>query len=295
MNNPLLGICILLLVVSPGTFAQKTKPIPACKQSTFAAFKPLPKMEYDCPEDLNEDDDKILKLPERIAAIRRVMNALRSFADAAWWEANVDDLNACEVHGKPGELSDEEKEKWRQGDYSFSLLGNHQMRLVLRPDPCYSKHYNGSNAFLLYLKGGRVFVTQVLNGYYSRIDDSIGIAFAQLNGRKIIEVSTGNNMPPSFIYHYFAIDNRTNKAVPMNLFKSGRKPTNEIWSAMLLAEPRDLGLPKSAGELKIIRGHRLAPSFSAYEEDEHGRIGDSGRRLRRIVYRWNGRFYAPAR
>jgi hypothetical protein len=81
----------------------------------------------------------------------------------------------------------------------------------------------------------------------------------------------------------------------MNLFKSGRKPTNEIWSAMLLAEPRDLGLPQSAGELKIIRGHRLAPSFSAYEEDEHGRIGDSGRRLRRIVYRWNGRFYAPAR
>ena len=61
---------------------------------------------------------------------------------------------------------------------------------------------------------------------------------------------------------------------------------------MLLSDLKDLGLPQSAGELKIIRRHRLAPSFSAYEEDERGRINDNGRKLRRIVYRWNGRFYA---
>jgi len=58
---------------------------------------------------------------------------------------------------------------------------------------------------------------------------------------------------------------------------------------------KDLGLPPGTGELKIIRRHRLAPSFSAYEEDEHGRIDDNGRRLRRIVYRWNGRFYGVAK
>jgi hypothetical protein len=53
-----------------------------------------------------------------------------------------------------------------------------------------------------------------------------------------------------------------------------------------------VGLPHNAGELEILQRHRLAPSFSAYEEDERGRINDNGRKLRRIVYRWNGRFYA---
>jgi hypothetical protein len=40
---------------------------------------------------------------------------------------------------------------------------------------------------------------------------------------------------------------------------------------------------------------RLAASFSAYEEDERGKIDANSRKFRRIVYRWNGRFYARAR
>jgi hypothetical protein len=178
---------------------------------------------------------------------------------------------------------------------SFDLFGNHQIRLALIADHYYQTGYNGSNAFLLYRKNGKVFVTQVLNGYYSRADSSVDIDRAKLNDRQLVEVPTANSMPPSFVSYFFAIDPKTNKAVPENLFKDGNKLANEIHSAMLLSEPADLGLPKTAGELKIISGNRLAPTFSAYEEDDRGQIDDNGRKLRRIVYRWNGRFYPRSR
>jgi len=93
----------------------------------------------------------------------------------------------------------------------------------------------------------------------------------------------------------FVIDPKTNKAVPKRIFKDGKKLTNEIYSAMLMNEPADLGLPKNAEALKILNGVRLCSSFSAYEEDERCKIDDNARKLRRIIYRWNGRFYARAR
>ena len=292
MNNPLLKVCILLLVVSGSSFAQKTKPLPTCKQSTFTAFKPLPKMEYACSEGANDSDDKILKLPERLAAIRGLVKELEGFTNVAWWQANVDDLNACKVHGGAGELTDDEKQDWKRGDYSFDLFGNHEFRLALIADPCYQTGYSGSNAFLLYRKNGTVFVSQVLNGYYSRVDNSVGIDFANLNGQQLVEVATANSMPPSFVSYFFVIDPKTNKAIPKQIFKDGGKMTNEIYSAMLMNEPADVGLPKSAEALKIFSGNRLAQTFSAYEESERGKIDDNGRKLRRVVYRWNGRFYA---
>jgi hypothetical protein len=294
MNISLLRIFILLLMVSTGSFAQKTKPIPACKQSAFAAFKPLPKMEYDCAEGANDSDDKILKLPERLAAIRGLVKELEGFTNAAWWRAEIDDLNACKVHGSAGELTAEEKEGWKRGDYSFDLFGNHEFRLALIADPCYQTGFSGSNAFLLYRKDGKVLVSQVLNGYYSRVDNSVGIDFANLNGQQLVEVATANSMPPSLVSSFFVIDPQTNKAVPKKIFKDGGKLTNQIYSAMLMSEPADVGLPKNAGELKIISSNRLALTFSAYEEDERGKIDSNGRKLRRIVYRWNGRFYAPS-
>jgi hypothetical protein len=39
-----------------------------------------------------------------------------------------------------------------------------------------------------------------------------------------------------------------------------------------MGEPEDFGLPKDAKELNIIRGHKLAPSFSTYAEDSEGKI-----------------------
>lgn len=282
----------LLLPVGITAQGQKDKPVPACTQPAFAALKPLPKMEYECGDGANDSDRTILKLPERLAGIRDTVKELASFTNAVWWQAGVDDLNACKVHGGAGELTDDEKEKWRSGDYSFDLFGNHQIRLALIPDPCYQTGFNGSNAFLLYHNKGKVFVSQVLNGYYSRADNSVGIDFANLNGVQVIQVTTANSMLPSLTYYYFVIDQKTNKAVPKKLFRIGKKFTNQIYSAMLLNDPGDVGLPKNAIELGVISNSRLAPAFSAYAEDDRGKIDSNGRKLRRIVYRWNGRFYS---
>lgn len=282
----------LIAITSGPVVAQKEKAVPVCRASTFAAYKPLPKMEYECPEEPNDSDEKILKLPARLAALRSIEKELAGFNDAAWWQAETDELNACGIHGSAGSLTDEEKERWKQGDYNLNLMGNHEIRLALLDDPCYQTGFAGSNAFLLYRKEGKVFVTQVLNGYYSRVDNSVAIDFARLNGQQIIEVSTANSMPPSMVYYYFTIDPATNKAVPKNIFKEGKKLTNQIYSDMLLADPKDAGLPANASELNVIVNGRLAPSFSAYDANERGRIEASGRRFHRIIYRWNGRFYS---
>ncbi len=170
---PFLNSCIFLLIVSLSVFAQKHPTVQVCRSATFAVFKRLPKLQYECPEDPNDSDEKILKLPARMAAIRELERALQLFTGTAWWSANVDDLSACEIHGRVGKLTDEEKDKVKDGDFAFQLFGNHQMRLVLLADSCYLTGYAGSNAFLLYRKEGKLFVTQVLNGYASRVANSV--------------------------------------------------------------------------------------------------------------------------
>lgn len=285
----------LLLTLTFDANGQTEKPVPACSEKTFAALKQLPKLEYECPEGLIDSHDKILRLPARLSAIRGLIRELVGFTNAGWWQASVDELNACRTHGSAGELTGEEKESWKSGNYSFDLFGNNEMRLALINDPCYQTSFNGSNAFLLFRKQGQVFVTQVLNGHYSRVDSSVGVDFAVLNGQKLVEVSTANSMPPSMIYYYFMIDPRTNKALPKNIFRDGNKLTNQIYSAMLLAEPKEVGLPAGASELDIIDNGRLASTFSAYHEDERGPIDANGRKLRRVTYRWNGRSYARSR
>ena len=295
LTRQLVIFIAVLLSVTAEAAAQNQKPVPACSEKAFAALKELPKLQYECPDGLADSDNKILKLPRRLSAIRGVMRELAVFTNAVWWQTSIEELNACKTHGSAGELTDEEKENWRSGNYSFDLFGNSEIRLMQIPDPCYQTGFSGSNLFLLYRKDGKVFVTEVLDGHYSRVDNSVGIDFAVSNGRQIVEVSTSNSMPPSMIYYYFVIDPRTNKALPKNIFMRGNRLTNNIYSDMLMAEPKDLGLPASASELNIIVNHRLAPTFSAYEEDARGRIETNGRKLRRIVYRWNGQTYTRSR
>jgi hypothetical protein len=291
MNRILITLALVLCVFQVAV-AQKKKLVPNCMQDPFDALKPFPKIEYECPEGVNDFDDKILKLPDRLASIRNAIKELETFTNPKWWAATVDELNACSLHKSVGALTDEEKESWLRGDNFVNLIGNQQMRLVLIDDPCYQTGFSGSNGFLLYYKDGKVFVSQVLNGYYSRVDNSVGVDFAKLNGEQIIEISTANSMPPSLYYYYFAIDPKTNHAVPKKMFKEGKKLTNEIYSDMLMDYPRSFGLPKDASELNIIRKGRLAPSFSAYEVSDHGRIhGNQNQNFNRIIYRWNGRFY----
>ena len=292
MNESRLLLLVVFIALSFFPVSgQDAKPVPACSENTFAAVRPLPKLAYECSETLIDSDERILRLPRRRGAIARLITTLRAFTEPAWWEASVNELNACELHRSAGELTEEEKASWRSGDHYFSLLGDEHARLALITDPCYQTGFNGANAFLLYRRDGRVTVTQVLDGYYSRADNSVGINFAELNGQRIIEITTGNSMPPSLWSYFFVID-RTGRATPKKIFRTGKRLTNQIYSAMLLSEPEGLSLPTDASELSIIRNGRLARSFSAYEESDRGNIDANGRKLRRVVYRWNGRFYS---
>jgi len=258
-----------------------------CKKSTLAALKPKPELSYPCNDQLNDYDEKTLKLPARLAAIKALMSQLSSFSDPAWWATDIVDLGVCDYTQKPGRLTPDQRHGFLGDDYLFWLFGNDQIRLALIPDPCYQTEYGGSNAFVLYRNARRVFVTQVLDGYFSRADNSVNLRVAKLNAQEIVEISTGSGgLTPTLTNYYFAIDPKTNQAVPKNFFKGDHGPTNQISSAMLFNEVRAAATP-----LKIIQGQSLARSFIIYVDDPDGKIDDNGRTLSRKVLRWNGNVY----
>jgi len=279
MRVPLLLLAVVIFL-SPA-YAQRSKPL-VCKKATLAALKPRPELAYQCDDNLNDYDEKVLKLPARVAAIKSLISELSSFNEPAWWAADVVDLGVCDFAGKPGTLTRDQRRSFFSDEYLFWLFGNDRIRLMLIPDPCYQTQYGGANGFLLYRNGGRVYVTQVLDGFFSRADNPVNVAIA----KDIIEVSTwSGGLNPSLTNYYFTIDPKTNHAVPKNLFKGEHGPTNEISSAMLFNET-----PGSA-PLKIVRGQTLAPSFSIYIDDANGKIDDNGRTLSRKILRWNGKIY----
>lgn len=283
MRVPLLLLTIVFLL-SPA-YAQRSKPL-VCKKATLAALKPRPELDYQCDDNLNAWDEKILKLPARVAAIKSLVSELASFNEPAWWVADVVDLGVCDFAGKAGTLTRDQRRSFLGDEYLFWLFGNDRIRLMLIRDPCYQTEYGGANGFLLYRNGGRVFVTQVLDGFFSRADNPVNLAFAKLDGEEIIEVSSwSGGLNPSLTNYYFTIDPKTNHAVPKNLFKGEHGPTNEISSAMLFNETG------ASAPLKIVRGQTLAPSFSIYIDDANGKIDDNGRTLSRKTLRWNGKIY----
>ncbi len=292
-----LGICLLLLSAAINSVGQEENKILVCKNGAFAALKPLPKLKYQCrPSEMNDYDEEILKGPERIRAIKDFMGRLASFTDDDWWESGADELNVCAFHGKPGVLDAEEKQRFEGGEYPIQLLGNNRIRLVLAPDPCYQTNYNGSNAFLLYRTAGGVKVTEALDGYFSRADNSVGIDFAISYSEQIIEISTSTGgLSPSVTNYYFVIDKRSRKAVPKNLFREGRRLTNKITSAMVMSDLGDSSSPHNNAEMEIVRENRLAKTFNIYQDDPDGKIDDNGRTLRRVAYRWDGQFYLKVR
>jgi hypothetical protein len=257
-----------------GSFAQRRSPF-VCKQTALDAIKPVPELIYECSDLPNDWDEKVLEFPARREAIKNLIPQLAALTDAAWWTTDVVDLNACDFKKEPGTLTAEERRSFADGEYPFWLFGNDRARLVLLPDPCYQTQYGGSNAFLLHRNGGKVFVTQVLDGYFSRADNSVGLAFAKLKAEEIIEISTGTGgLNPSVTNYYFSIDPQTNEAVPKRLFHGASGSTNRISSPLLL---------NAAEPLKIVRNNALAPNFFIYR--------GNGSKLSRKVLRWNGNVY----
>ena len=297
MSHPKIApILAALFSVAAAAYGQADKPL-FCKQDVFAELKAIPKFEYQCDPDRTDDSsEEILKMPARIDAIHAYIKKLEEFNDSDWWAARVDDLNLCYLRGKAGALDDDERRKFSDGDWQHELFGNRRFRLVLAPDPCYLTGFNGANAFLLYREAGIVHATEVIDGYSSRADQGLGIGFATLNSQEIIEINTGSGGLgiPTYTNYYFVIDPRLKRAVPKKLFKVGRKLTNEMTSATLREyRPR-------RRELQVIQSHRLARSFDVYDyvdmvDNHRGRIEDSGWKLSRVVYGWNGRFYTSVR
>jgi hypothetical protein len=287
---------LMLLIVAACIVAdasgQSTERALVCKREVFRMLKPLPVLSYECRAGAaNDYDEAILKWPERVRAINDYLRRLVNFSDDGWWAASVDDLNVCYFHGDAGALGEEEAERFRRGDYALNLFGNGRLRLVHTPDPCYQTGYGGSNAFLLYRLNGSVTVTQVLDGYFSRADNSVALDLAQSKGEQIIEVATTTGgLNPYTTNYYFAIDRRTGKAVAKKIFKDGKSLSNKITSVLILD---DGTFPQAYAEMRIVEGGRLADRFYTYSDTGgRGIITDaSGRKLRRITYRWNGRYY----
>src|ERR1051326_2478746 len=162
MRVTLILSCSALLAISSSLFsstssAQRTKaPLLVCKKSVLAVLKEAPALSYPCDEQLQDWDEKILKLPARLEAIKNLTAELASFSDPAWWSADPVDLSVCDYAQKAAPLTSAQRHDFLGGEYLFWLFGNERMRLVLVPDPCYQTQYGGSNAFLLYRNGERV-------------------------------------------------------------------------------------------------------------------------------------------
>lgn len=280
--------------LAPTTLSrQDQKPPAVCRASALRALQPLPKLNYKCRAGTNDYDVEILKWPERLQALKSLTSHLQTLSNASWWQTKVDDLNACTFKKRVGKLTATENEKFRN-DYFINLLGDNNTRLVVVSDPCFQTGYGGSVIFLLLRNGNAVSVTKLIDGYFSRVENSIGFDTADLKDERIIEIETGNSMPPSLVNYYFSIDPKTHQVKPRNLIKEESKFTNEIYSDMLMSAPSELDLADDAVELKVIQNHKLSPTFSTYMEDSEGKIESVGKRFTRTIYRWNGRYYEKA-
>ena len=279
-------ICGLLLVlVASSSFGQDRNKRPLeCNQFALAALKPMPELSYPCDGQPNDWDEAILKLPARRTAISALISQLSSFSDVAWWQADTTSLSVCDFIKEARRLTPDELRSFINNEYSLWLFGSNRTRLVLIADPCYQTQYGGSNAFLLHRNEGKVFVTQVLDGYFSRADNSVDILIASLGQQEVIEISTGTGgLNPTLTNYYFVIDPSTNQAVPKNLFKHGRGVTNKISSAWSFSG--------GIQPLRIVRGYTLAKNFTIYIDDSRGKIKENGRTLSRKILRWDGKLY----
>jgi hypothetical protein len=262
-----------------------------CTPQALAARRPIPELKYDCSEGLTESDDQVLTAPNRRRAIDLYTKSLENLASSDWWKTSVEDLNLCDFRKKAGALSEDERERYEGGEYFFNLRGNNRFRVIVAKDPCYQTGFNGSNVFLLNRVGGRVFASEIIDGFFTRADFPLGFDYG-FNGREtIIEIATtSGGLYPGETFYYFTIDKKTNRPVPKNLFRDDGKPTNRIYSSMLLGAPEEYGLPPKSEALQILKNKRLAKSFYVFE-DTLEEFEGGNRKFVKVRFRWNGKFY----
>jgi hypothetical protein len=280
--------CVTILprpsAVSAPQRRDQTRPL-RCTKQALAALIAVPKLEYEC-EEQNEDN---LKSPERRAAMQRYLRDLESsLAGASWWDTSVDDLGICSIVHEARLMTDEERRQY--SEERTVLCGDRSTRLVLVEDPCIWYSASALNAYILERAAGRVYATQVLNAYFTRVDRAVDMSLAQLNGETLILVETHTSdgfMPPSLFTtcYAFTIDPRSHRAVPKKLFKQGGKLTYEFKYDDYLFDDEELA--KRWRAPSIIQGGTLAPRFYVYRLVKHHFVRDA--------YVWNGKCYSLAR
>ena len=92
--------------------AQESMPFKAqCTAKALAATKPLPQLAYECPADLNDSDESVLKLPARMEGLRKLTAELESFTNPAWWQTEFREFKKCLIKRSTGEQPPQEKYK----------------------------------------------------------------------------------------------------------------------------------------------------------------------------------------
>lgn len=292
MSTKLSQLTIVFLLLSLFAAPHLSQKL-VCKSPAFAALRPIPKLRYQCREDLNDYDDAVLRQPNRKKALDLYIKTLEKFTGDDWWKSSVEDLNVCDFRQKAGALSESETQDYQSGAYFFKLFGNRQFRIIVAEDPCYQTGFNGANIFLLNRTRGKVFAAEIIDGFFTRTDLPLIEGFARHGSEPVIEIATSSGgLYPTLTNYYFTIDKRTNRAIPKNLFQEGKnKLTNQITSLMLLEDAEAYGLPSKTEPLKIIKNGRLAKSFDILTDTGETFGKDNHQKFERLSLSWNGKFY----
>lgn len=260
----------------------KKRPL-RCTAAALAALKPIPKLEYECIGNTDED----LKSSERKAALRTFLKEIETvYADDAWWATSVEDLKQCAMTNEARDLTKDERE---QLQYKVDLFGDGSTRLLTVVDPCIWYSSNTLNSYILQRDGNRVYATQVLNAYYTRIDEAVAMEVAENNGERLIFIYTNTSdgmMPPSpFTTCYvYAINPRTHRAVPKNIFFDKRLTNRFRYDDYLFADEK---LANRWHAPEFVHNGKLASRFTVYYLINH--------RLSRENYVWNGKYFMRSR
>jgi len=297
MSNRLRALGLILLAVAFVVFIpyrqadsspqrDRNRPL-RCTKEALSALKPIPQFDYECAE--REEDN--LKSPERRAALKDYLGELEStFRDANWWAAPVDDLNVCSIIHEGRAMTAAERRDILGNNDEINLYGDGSTRLVVVVDPCIKYSYSTVNAYVLQRANNRVYVTQVVDSFYSRADNAVRMRLAAQNGERLMIIEKGlvdGLMPPQVkvTWAIYAINPNTYRAVPRKIFKEKGKLTNEMaWDAPPFEEDEANNRWRDP---ELDRNGKLLPRFYVYYPYK-GRLG-------RDTYVWNGKYYAHTR
>jgi hypothetical protein len=262
-----------------------------CTKQALAALKSIPKLDYDCTGD---SDDEIQQSPGRRAALKAYRPKLESAVGPGFWAASVDELNACATRNNERARTPEDQ---RELDSNPRVLGDGSTRLILSLDPCVKYSYITQNGFILQRAGGRVYSSQVLDAFYSRLDPGVELHLARHNGATVVVVETNSEATMNTLFstfHVYSLDPQTHRTVPMKLFINGGKLSNEFEFDEYLFDDEQTMRQWHAPEL--VHNGRLSPRFTVYtmRKDQH-QSRDVASKFSRKTYVWNGRYYKAGR